>query len=157
MKKSPKYFNIWGYFIFQNVIMSFQKLPNWQEWPNVVILCYWEQQIFQQGWTTRMKESWFMLSSNYPSCTNRIWNSLEGLPSKYYPCSMLLNFTVRKGTGVSNRVTPTIVFFLVKRVPGQGPEQRESGKTVIYRIIVIIKLISNIIIKLLIKRRTIPA
>jgi hypothetical protein len=42
------------------------------------------------------------------------------------------------------------------RVPGQGPEQRESGKTVLYLLIIIIMLISYIIIKLLIKRRTIP-
>jgi hypothetical protein len=47
-------------------------------------------------------------------------------------------------------------FFLVKRIPGQGPEQRESGKTVFYPLIVIIILISYIFIKLLIKR-TIPA
>ncbi len=48
-------------------------------------------------------------------------------------------------------------FCLVKRVPGQGPEQRESSKTVLYLLIVIILLFSYIIIKLLIKRRTIPA
>ncbi len=48
-------------------------------------------------------------------------------------------------------------FFWVKRVPGQGPEQRESVKTVIYLLIVIIILIRYIIIKLLIKKRTIPA
>jgi hypothetical protein len=42
-------------------------------------------------------------------------------------------------------------------VPGQGPEQRESGKTVLYPLIVIIILISYTIIKLLIKRRTFPA
>ncbi len=39
-------------------------------------------------------------------------------------------------------------FFLVKRVPGWGPEQRESEKTVLYLQIIII-LISYIIIKLL--------
>jgi hypothetical protein len=45
----------------------------------------------------------------------------------------------------------------------RGPEQRESGKTVLYPLIIIIILISYIvillyvIIKLLIKRRTIPA
>jgi hypothetical protein len=51
-------------------------------------------------------------------------------------------------------------FFLVKRVPCQGPEQRESGNTVLYLLIVIIILISillYIIIKLEIKMRTIPA
>ena len=48
-------------------------------------------------------------------------------------------------------------FFLVKRVPGRGPEHRESDKTVLYLLIVIIILISYIIIKLLIKRRTISA
>jgi hypothetical protein len=46
---------------------------------------------------------------------------------------------------------------LVKQVPGWGPEQRESGKTVLYLLIIIIILISDIIIKLLIKMRTIPA
>ncbi len=46
--------------------------------------------------------------------------------------------------------------FLGKRVPGRGPEQRESGKTVLYLLMVIIILISYIIIKLLIKRKTIP-
>ncbi len=45
--------------------------------------------------------------------------------------------------------------FLEKQVPGWGPEQRESGRTVLYLLIIII-LISYIIIKLLIKRRTIP-
>ncbi len=40
-------------------------------------------------------------------------------------------------------------FFLVKRVPDQGAEQRESEKTVLYPQIIII-LISYIIIKLLI-------
>jgi hypothetical protein len=48
-------------------------------------------------------------------------------------------------------------FFLVKRVPGRGQEQRELGKTLLYLLIVIIILISYIIIKLLIKRRIIPA
>jgi hypothetical protein len=46
------------------------------------------------------------------------------------------------------------MFFLVKQVPGQGPEQRESEKTLLYPQIIII-LISYIIIKLL--TRTIPA
>jgi hypothetical protein len=41
--------------------------------------------------------------------------------------------------------------FLVKRVPGQGPEQRESEKTVLYPQIIII-LISYIIINLLINK-----
>ncbi len=41
-----------------------------------------------------------------------------------------------------------IYIFLVKRVPGQGPEQRESEKTLLYLQINI--LISYIIIKLLI-------
>ncbi len=49
-------------------------------------------------------------------------------------------------------------FFLVKWVPGWGSEQRESGKTVLYPlIIIIIILISYIIVKSLIKMRTIPA
>jgi hypothetical protein len=47
--------------------------------------------------------------------------------------------------------------FLVKQVPAKGPEQRESGKTVLYLLIIIIMLISYIIIKLLIKSRAIPA
>jgi hypothetical protein len=46
---------------------------------------------------------------------------------------------------------------LVKWVTGRGPEQRESGKTVLYPLIIIIILISYIIIKLLIKMRIIPA
>jgi hypothetical protein len=54
-------------------------------------------------------------------------------------------------------VLEPFVTFLVKRVPGRGPAQRESGKTVLYWLIVIIILISYIIIKLLIKRRTISA
>jgi hypothetical protein len=36
--------------------------------------------------------------------------------------------------------------FLVKRVEGRGPEQRESGKTVLYPLIIIVILITNIII-----------
>jgi hypothetical protein len=47
--------------------------------------------------------------------------------------------------------------FLVKQVPGRGLEQRESGKAVFYLPIIIIILISYIIIKLLIKTRTITA
>jgi hypothetical protein len=46
--------------------------------------------------------------------------------------------------------------FFVKWVPGQGPEQRESGNTVLYPLIIII-LISYIVIKLLVKMRTVPA
>ncbi len=41
-------------------------------------------------------------------------NSLEGLPSKYYQGPMLLNISVRMGTGVSNMVnllTKINVFF----------------------------------------------
>jgi hypothetical protein len=45
---------------------------------------------------------------------------------------------------------------LVKKVPDRGLEQRESGKTVLYLPVIII-LISYIIIKLLIKKGTIPA
>ncbi len=41
------------------------------------------------------------------------------------------------------------IFFLVKWVPGQGPEQRESEKTVLYLQIIII-LNNYIVIKLLI-------
>ncbi len=48
-------------------------------------------------------------------------------------------------------------FFLTKWIPGQGPEQRESCKTVLYQLFSIIKLISYIIIKLFIKTRTIPS
>ncbi len=40
----------------------------------------------------------------------------------------------------------TRFIFLVKRVPGRGPEQRESDKTVLYPLIVVIILISYIII-----------
>jgi hypothetical protein len=40
--------------------------------------------------------------------------------------------------------------FLVKWVPGWGPEQRENVKTVLYKLIIIFVLISDIIIKLLI-------
>jgi hypothetical protein len=47
-------------------------------------------------------------------------------------------------------------YFLVKRVPGRGLEWRESGKTVLYLLIIIL-LISFIIIKLLIKLITILA
>jgi hypothetical protein len=36
--------------------------------------------------------------------------------------------------------------FLVKWVPGRGPVQRESGKTVLYPLIIIILLFSYIII-----------
>ncbi len=34
----------------------------------------------------------------------RTWNTLEGLPSKYYPGPMLRNFSVQTGTGVSNMI-----------------------------------------------------
>ncbi len=38
-------------------------------------------------------------------------------------------------------------FFLVKKVPGHGQEQRESGKTVLYTLIIIIIIsISHLII-----------
>ncbi len=47
--------------------------------------------------------------------------------------------------------------FLIKRVPRRGLEQRESGKIVLYLLISIIIIISYIIIKLLIKMRTIAA
>ncbi len=51
------------------------------------------------------------------------------------------------------------MFIFVKRVQCWGPEQRESVKTVLYLLIIIIgfKLISYIAIKLFIKIRTIPA
>ncbi len=49
------------------------------------------------------------------------------------------------------------VNILLKQVPGRGPEQRESIKTVLYRLIISTILISCIIIKLLIKMRTFPA
>jgi hypothetical protein len=57
----------------------------------------------------------------------------------------------RKVAAASNTDTcyPKCQLFLVKRVPGRGPEQRESEKTVLYQHIIII-FISNIIIKLLI-------
>jgi hypothetical protein len=35
----------------------------------------------------------------------------RGLPSKYYPRPMLLNFSVRMGTGVSNMVNPLTTQF----------------------------------------------
>ncbi len=50
-----------------------------------------------------------------------------------------------------------IILFLVQRVPGRGPEQRESGKTVLYLLISIILFISYIIIQLLFEMRTIPS
>jgi hypothetical protein len=59
--------------------------------------------------------------------------------------------------------SPAILFFLVMQVPGRGPEQIESCKTVLYLLIITIILISYVIIyyyyniKLLIKRRTISA
>jgi len=53
-------------------------------------------------------------------------------------------------------MTSSFECFFGKRVPGQGLEQRESGKTVLYPLIIIL-LISDIIIKLLIKMRTISA
>jgi hypothetical protein len=49
--------------------------------------------------------------------------------------------------GPLNEQVPTIKnFFLVRRVPVGGPEQRESDKTVLYPLIEIIILISYIII-----------
>jgi hypothetical protein len=51
----------------------------------------------------------------------------------------------------TNRFIYLFFYFLVKWVPGQGPEQRETGKTVLYLLIVIIILISYIIIKLALK------
>jgi hypothetical protein len=50
----------------------------------------------------------------------------------------------------SMKIAITQFFFLVERVSGRGPEQRESEKTVLYLQIIII-LISYIIIKLLIE------
>ncbi len=50
-----------------------------------------------------------------------------------------------------------IFVFLVKQVPGRGPEQRESGKTVLYLPIIIIIILIYYYIKLLIKMRIIPA
>ncbi len=52
---------------------------------------------------------------------------------------------------------PGTDFFLVQRVPDRGMEQRESGKTVLYSLIISIILIRYIIIRLSIKMRTIPA
>ena len=44
-------------------------------------------------------------------------------------------------------VIPTIVYiFLVMLVPGRGPEQRESGKTVLYLQMIIIIIIGYIIV-----------
>jgi hypothetical protein len=50
--------------------------------------------------------------------------------------------------GVSFILFSELYFFvlLVKRVPGWGQEQRESDKTVLYLLIIIIILISHIII-----------
>ncbi len=45
---------------------------------------------------------------------SRTWNSLEGLPSKYYPRPMLLNFSVPMGTGVSSMVNLLTSFYVVK-------------------------------------------
>jgi hypothetical protein len=93
-----------------------------------------------------MKESQYRLYSNYCRGTSRSWNSLEGLPSMYYPGPMLLNFRVWMRTVVSNMVTLLFfVFFWFKWVPDRGPEQRESNLTVLCVMIIII-LISCIII-----------
>jgi len=51
----------------------------------------------------------------------------------------------------------SIMFFVVKWVSGWGVKYIESGKTTLYLQIIIILLICDIIIKLLIKMRTIPA
>ena len=53
------------------------------------------------------------------------------------PVIAIINFNIHK----------PLIFFLVKWVPGWGPEQRESGKTVLYLLIIITILISNIIRK----------
>jgi len=76
------------------------------------------------------------------------WKTTKGLTLKL--------FTVVSNFVISVHKTEFSSYFFVKRVPGQGPEQRESGKTVLYLLIVIIILISYIIIKLSNKRRTIP-
>ncbi len=45
---------------------------------------------------------------------SRTWNSLECLPSKYYPGPMLLKFSDRMGTGVSNMVNSlTLIYFML--------------------------------------------
>ncbi len=40
-----------------------------------------------------------------------------------------------------------LYFFLVKQVPGRGPEQRESGKNVLYVLIIIIIVLISYTIK----------
>ncbi len=57
-----------------------------------------------------------------------------------------LSFSKRNGEAWNADKDPSIFVFLVKRVPGQGPEQRESDKTVLYLLIVIVTLITYIII-----------
>ncbi len=48
----------------------------------------------------------------------RTWISLEGLPSKYYSGPLLLNFSVRMGTGVSNMVNPLTIKLFITLYPG---------------------------------------
>ncbi len=43
------------------------------------------------------------------------------------------------------RINTIIIIFLVKWVPNRGPEQRESSKTVLYMLNIVIILISNIL------------
>jgi len=81
-------------------------------------------------------------------CINEEVNCTEPFPSVRVPWLSFTQGHLRQFA---------LLVFLVKLVPGRGPEQRESGKTVLYLLIINIILISYIIIKLLIKRRTIPA
>jgi hypothetical protein len=69
-------------------------------------------------------------------------------------CLKIISFWISTLLPLLWQVLVSVV--LVKRVPGQGPEQRESGKTVLYALIIIL-FISYIIIKVLIKMRTISA
>jgi len=97
------------------------------------------------------------------SKVDSVESSATGLPP---PASLQHGGAVQAGTIIVPGRTSTCqkgnnnVFyfhFLVKQVLGRGPEQRESGKTVLYPLIIIIILISYIISKSLIRRRTIPA
>jgi hypothetical protein len=56
-----------------------------------------------------MKESQYRLYTNYCRNVSRTWKFLEGLPFKYYPGPVLLNFSVRMGIGVSNMLTPMAI------------------------------------------------
>jgi hypothetical protein len=54
----------------------------------------------------RMKEGQCSLYLKNCTSTTRTWNTLEGIPFKYYTRTMLLNFSVWVGNGASNIATP---------------------------------------------------